>query len=812
MPPGAPRIRFVAAPGLAAALGLAAVLAAGGPAFAAPARRDFNVPSQGLKAGLVGFAVQAGISVGTDNLQACAPRGNAVIGRFTVREGLERLLARTGCTFRFIDPGAVAIVPLSSPKPPRPAPPPPPPTTTTTDLDQLVVVATRRPTLQASLAYPVSLVSSSDLQQAGGTDLATVARLTPSMTLTNLGPGRDKILIRGLSDGPLTGRTQAMVGIYMDGLRLTYNAPDPDLFLTDVASVEVLRGPQGALYGSGSLGGVVQINTRAPDPADYAAAVSAGAGVTQGGAASSLVTGMVNLPLLSGQAGLRLVGWREEAGGYIDDLGLPGRNINRTVRQGYRGALRIGLADDWTLTLGGLHQTIDSANTQYATADVGAYARRNRLAEPHDNDFSALYLNLQGDGGGIQSKVNLAYVRHEVNSRYDASAAPPVPVAGALAAFDDGDTISSLVGEWNLSGEAGRARWLVGGFAARTEQDITLDLTGLDPVPATAFSERRNDRLDEAALFGQAAFRLSDAWELTLGGRWFWTTGRTASRIAAPGAAYSARYDGGWRDSGFAPQLVLSWRPGPWGLVYVQASEGYRGGGINTTGEPGVVFGGVGGAAPLRRFGGDELWSLEFGARGSFFDNRLTLQAALFQARWRSIQSDQILPSGLPFTGNIGDGRNSGLELQAAWRSGGWRLAGSLLLDDPELIRAGPSFPAKSDLLLAGVARSTANLQAGRTWTLGDDRRLDLDLGVAWTGRSQLTFDALTSRRMGDYADARLALAYEAGPWRAGVSVENLLNDDGDTFAYGNPFTLRSTRQATPLRPRTLQVTLYRRF
>lgn len=810
MPPGAPRIRLVAAPGLAV-LGLCAALAASWPASAAEARRDFNLPGQGLKSELTDFAIQAGISVGTDNLQACAARGNAVVGRFTVREGLERLLAKTGCTFRFIDPKAVAIIPL--PPAPRPAPPRPPAAPPAqTDVDQLVVVATRRPTLQASLAYPVSLASSADLQRAGATDLADVARLTPSMTVTNLGPGRDKILIRGLSDGPLTGRTQAMVGIYLDGLRLTYNAPDPDLLLTDVASVEVLRGPQGALYGSGSLGGVVQINTRAPDGRAFAAAASAGAGLTEGGASSSLVTGMVNLPLLSGRAGLRLSVWREDTGGYIDDPGLPARDINRTVRQGYRGALRVGLSDDWTLTLGGLHQTIDSANTQYATADVGPYARRNRLAEPHDNDFSALYLNLQGDTGGVQSKANLAYVRHEVNSRYDASAAPPLPVAGALAAFDDGDAISSLVGEWNLSGEGPRLRWLAGGFVARTDQDITLDLTGLDPAPLTAFSERRRDRLDEAALFGQTALTLADGWELTLGGRWFWTRGRTASRITAPGAGYSARFDGGWRDSGFAPQVVLSWRPAAWGLLYLQASEGYRGGGVNTTGEPGVVFGGAGGAAPLRRFGGDELWSLEFGVRGTFFDNRLSLQGALFQARWRNIQSDQILPSGLPFTGNIGDGQNRGLELAAAWRSDGLRVSGNLLLNDPELVRADPAFPAPSDLLLAGVARSTANLQVGKTWALGDDRQLDFDFGLAWTGRSELTFDAHTTRRMGNYADARIALAYGAGNWRVGVSVENLLNDDGDTFAYGNPFTLRTLNQATPLRPRTLQVTISKRF
>ena len=805
MSPGASRNR------IAAALGLAAALILGGQAAAAEARRDFSVPRESLKAELIGFAVQADISISTDNLQACAATGNAVTGRYSVREGLGRLLAGTGCTFRFIDPKAVVIAPAPKPAPPRPAPPLPPPASVT-DVPELVVVATRRPTLAASLAYPVSTVSQSQIERAGVVDLSGIARLTPSMTVTNLGIGRDKVLIRGLSDGPLTGRTQAMVGLYLDGLRLTYNAPDPALYLTDVASVEVLRGPQGALYGSGSLGGVVQINARQPDLTTFGATVSAGGGLTKGGASSSTVSGMVNLPLVSDRAALRLVTWREEAGGYIDDVGLGASDVNRTVRQGYRAVVRARLTDSWTLDLGGVHQTIDSANTQYATSDVGEFARRTRLAEPHDNDFSAAWLNLQGDGGGLQSRLNLAYVSHELSSRYDASSAPPVPVPGALAAFDDDDAISSLVSEWSLSGDTRYGHWLIGGFAARTRQDVTLDLLGLDPTETEAFSESRRDRLDETAFFGEATARLARNWELTLGGRWFAVSGRTTSRITAPGSAYSARYDGGWRDSGFAPKVVLSWRPATWGLLYIQASEGYRPGGINTTGEPGVAFSQPGGAPPLRRFGGDELWSLEFGGRAQFLDNRLNLQAAIFQARWRNIQSDQILPSGLPFTANIGDGHNIGLELEAAWRDGGYRLSGNLLLNDPELVRTNPSYGAKSDLLLAGVARATANLQAGRTWDLGDDRQLDADFAVSWTGRSRLTFDTFTSASMGNYTEARATVAYSAGPWRFGASVENLFDDDGNTFAYGNPFTLRASKQATPLRPRTLQVTISRRF
>ncbi|MBS0363296.1 MAG: TonB-dependent receptor, partial [Proteobacteria bacterium] len=232
-------------------------------------------------------------------------------------EALKRLLAGSGCTYRYIDQRAVEIVPAARPtSPPAMATPP---TTKASDasISELIVVATRQATAADRLAYPVSLVTGRTLERQGLTDDNALATAVPAMVVTNLGAGRDKILLRGLSDGPLTGRTQSMVGIYLDDVRLTYNAPDPDLKLVDIEQVEVLRGPQGALYGSGSLGGVVHLVTARPDPTALAGTITAGVGFTADGSPSDDVEGVLNLPTPWAGGALRIVGYRELQGGYI---------------------------------------------------------------------------------------------------------------------------------------------------------------------------------------------------------------------------------------------------------------------------------------------------------------------------------------------------------------------------------------------------------------------------------------------------------------------------------------------------------------
>lgn len=784
---------------LIAGLGLAL------PMQAAEAAYRFNIPRKPLGAALVDLAIQSGVSISTQAAAGCAAPAHDLVGRYSLKVALDRLLAGTGCDYRLVDAHAVQIVRAApTPRAATPAPPTPTP-----NLSELVVVATRQPTPADRLAYPVSALSDRALAAQGVRDAGDLALVTPAMTVTNLGAGRDKILLRGLSDGPLTGRTQSMVGLYLDDARITYNAPDPDLRWIDLAQVEVLRGPQGALYGSGSLGGVLHLVTAAPDASGRSGWISATGAVTAGGSDSNTLEGMANLPILSGRGAVRAVAYREVLGGYIDDAGLGLKDVNRSVRLGGRLAVSLALNDAWTARAGLVTQAINSDDTQYALAGQGRYTRRNAVREPHDNDFGMADLGLTGDLGWAQARLSTAFVRHQLTSRYDATAAPPVAIPAGPAAFDDQDDISSLVTEASLSARAdAKVQWLAGLFVARTRQDIRLDLTALGATPVVAFSEARRDRLEEAALYGQVIWPLTDQLNVTLGGRLFSTDTRVSSQIRAPLAGVSIPYEGRLKHSGFAPKVVLSYAPAPDALIYVEAAEGYRAAGINTTGAPGQVFSAPGGPEPYRNYQGDELWSFEIGGRVALLDGRLGLRGAVFQANWKNIQSDQLLASALPFTANIGDGRNRGIEAEAVYRSGPLELRAEGLVNSPELDRANPAFPARAELGLAGVPNTSLGVSAHYSWRLAGDRTFELDGRYAYVGASRLTFDAATSPRMGDYGTGRVAATLAADRWKLTLAVDNPTDSRGDTFAYGNPFTLRSTRQVTPLRPRTVSLTL----
>jgi outer membrane receptor protein involved in Fe transport len=772
---------------------------------------SFSISAGPLKAAATAFALQARVSIDLSSAQGCGP-SPGFRGRADPDTALKAVLRGAGCEARLISPKAYRIVPRPAPLAASPAAPafqartedaPP--------LAELVIVATRRLALADRLAYSVSALDERAAAARGVHDAADLALTIPSMTVTNLGLGRDKVILRGLSDGPLTGQTQSMVGIYLDDVRLTYNAPDPDLLMVDIGQVEVLRGPQGALYGAGSLGGVLHLTTHRADPEAFDAWASLTASTTHGGEAGGLASAMVNMPLLNGRAAVRLVGYAERQGGYIDDLGQGRSDVNDTRRSGARLSARVRLGADWTAETGVTSQWINSKDTQYAKREVGPYGRRNRIAEPHDNDFLEVHVGAQGSLFGQDAKLTLAAVRHDLSSRYDASDAPPVSVpSGVAVAFDDDDHVGAVVAEASLASRpAGRIQWQVGAFLARTRQGRDGLIVLADQPAVSQARETRRDVLGEAALFGEAIGDLGRGWSLTLGGRLFATRSEVSSHAIATGAAAT------FRDSqhyvGFAPKMVLSFAPGASTLFYVQAAEGYRSGGFNTALIPTQTFDTAGGE-PQRRYDGDELWSYEAGAKKSWMDGRLRLRAAAFLASWKDIQSDQLLPSGLPYTANLGDGRNLGFEFEGSYFRDGLRLDANFLLNHPELEAVNAAFPGRKDLGLAGVPKGSASLAASYERPVGQGWRAGVDARAAYVGHSRLSFDSATAPDMGGYAATRFAARLWSDRLSLGLAVDNLFDSAGDTFAYGNPFTLRISRQTTPQRPRTVSVEVRARY
>ncbi|HKP79558.1 MAG TPA: TonB-dependent receptor, partial [Phenylobacterium sp.] len=679
------------------------------------------------------------------------------------------------------------------------------------ELAELVVTADKTERLLSQSPSGLTAASAAELARAGVGDVRDLSLLAAGVTVTNLGPGRDKVMLRGLSDGPLTGHTQSTVGLYLGDLRLTYNAPDPDLPLADVARVEVLRGPQGSLYGAGSIGGVLQVVPNAPNPSARTANLSATLASTAHGDGSHALQATFNQPLANGAAAFRAVVWSEQTGGSIDDVGRGLQDVDRTQRQGFRAAALWQAAPDLDLDATLINQNIDTRDAHYADPAIGPLARASAVAQPHDNDFLALALGAHWSPPWGRLTVSLGALDHDVGTTYDATAAPSslAPAGARPRSFMDRNEIRAIVAEARATSVgAGRWQWKAGLFASAGDQRLKAQVETLEG--RDGYAEIRRDRLREAAAFGEVSYDLTPTTTVSAGGRLFASRLRTRSDVTldGPGRAFAGRS----RATGFAPKVVVAYHPNPNLTLYVEATEGYRAPGLNTSGPAGQLFSDPGGVQPLRRYAGDELWNYEAGGRWRAPKWGVTLRMAAFQADWTDIQADVLLPSGLPFTANLGDGRSRGVEAEATWARGGFELSGNVVRQDPELRSPAPGLPAGRDTGLPGVPDLSYATSAAYTHPLGAAWSLSLRATYAYVGRSRLAFDAVTAPAMGGYGDLRLAATIAGRNLGARFFVENLLDRRGDTLAFGDPFELRVKPLATPQRPRTMGLTLTHDF
>lgn len=787
------------APRIAAAL----IAATCTPDLARAAGADplFNIRESDLNRALMSLAIQAGVSISLDEAKGCRAPGPSILrGRFSAAAALSRLLRDSGCEAVAVDERAFiirrtkAFRPVAEPPPPRPEAP----------LSPVVVVATRRAAAADRLAGGVAVETASELANLHRTSLTALTLDTASVAATNLGPGRDKVFIRGLSDGALVGRAQALVGLYIDGVRLTFAEPDPDLRLTDYKAVEVLRGPQGALYGSGSMGGVIDLRPNAPDPRRRSVSASLGASLADGGAAKSTVDLVTNVPLGLAEGAVRGVIYDEGTPGYIDNPRLGARRTNAVERRGGRLAASVQTAPGAVLELGALTQEIHARDSQYALVGAPGFSKSTAILEPYDNDFTEAHASLKWALGGGTLTATAASVQHSLSNRYDASASSLAAGLGGPAAMrQTTDTTSVLAEAVYLSSAERPLVWMLGAFSARTWQATRASLATVAAPQTPRLEETRHERIDEVALFGEATLHLGSRTALSVGGRLFEANAAASFAMAAgPGAPLAPLPAA--RHTGFAPRLSLSYAPDRNSLVYLLAAEGYRPGGVNTFHGPQESFASAVSPGPPQRFLADEMWSYEAGVKTAAPALGVRFRAAAFYAQWKNLQSDQLLPSGLLYTANLGDASNLGLEFEAAANLGPLLLKAHGLVDDPEVRRFMPGGATRPDLALAAAAKESFGGSLSYTHRLAAGGRVEVDASWNLVGSSRLPLSPFVDPKTAAYQTLRLDLGYEAGAMRLFLSVDNLTDNRADTFALGNPFSVGTSRQWTPLRPRTL--------
>ena len=769
---------------------------AAGPVLAASPVIRFHIEPKAYSEALLDLAQQANVTlIGAGACSGSAPARLA--GSMTLTEALDRLLSDANCDWKLVAPGAVQITAQAvQPKAPRTEP--------VAAVSELLVTATKRVRDPRQLSVAVTAVPGEDLQMTGTSDTDQASAQLAGLLTTNLGPGRDKLQLRGLSDGAYTGRARSTVATYLDEIPLNYNAPDPDLRLVDVERVEVLRGPQGALYGSGALSGIYRIVSAKPDLEHYSAEVRAGGAETEGGAPSSAVEGFATGPLWRGALGMRLSAYRDVEGGYLDDVNLGKRNANETERSGARLAFLFRPTDDWTVDLTFAGQHLRSDDTQYTTPGFGL-ERFNRIAEPHVNDIVLGTATIKHAWGWGELTSSTGYVQHSYGSFYDGTPEQDLytSFADTSAYAEKSHTRMAVEDAYLTSRGAGAFQWLVGVYGSVTEQHTPTQFLAQHAFApdVEVYGDNRYDHISELALYGEGSVALTPNLTAAVGGRAYDIHIRTHSEVISE--RFEPRtLDGTERYSGFSPKASLQQTFGDGDLIYAVMSQGFRAGGINSGGSQPLPAGQV-------SFLPDLLTNFETGVKFEGLDRRLAINSALFYDVWKNLQSDQFRPTGIAFTTNAGDANILGFETEVGYQWGnGWSAQLNGRLARSRITHPNPLFITSPVNGLPGAPAGSGGAVVSYDRPIAGGWRLRLVGETTYVGRSRVTFDT-TFPSMGGYVRSKLLAEVRRG-WLGGqVFVTNPTNTFSDTFAFGNPFNPLQTPQVTPQRPRTFGLTLF---
>jgi iron complex outermembrane receptor protein len=780
------------------------------PALAQERAAEVAIGASRLDVAIKLLSRQTGASIGFREPELAGTPVRPVRGRFTASQALERMLAGRPLRGRRVAPATYLVERvLRQPVPERPRVSPAPVVREepAPPQEEIVVTATKRAIPISAYPGGVQVVDGGTLSAAEslrGTD-AIEARIA-SVASTHLGPGRNKLFIRGIADSSFVGPTQSTVGQYWGNSRITYSAPDPNLRLYDVQSVEVLEGPQGTLYGAGSLGGVVRVVPRAPDLGTVEGSAWGGLSAVQHGKPGVDGGAILNIPLKQDVIGFRALAFGSVEGGYIDDVQRGLEDINRVRTFGGRAALRVDPGDDWIVDLNAVGQRIDGDDSQYAERSIGELDRASGIAQPFRNDYWLVDLVARKNWGSLELTSSLGYAGQYVFERFEgpelADVGDPTvrPTASAdTAAYSQANRISMVTGEVRLArrGDNGTG-WLLAASLLHNQARTNRRMEALPfGTPLTGV----NNRVEEATLYGEGTVEPLDRFTLTLGGRL--THARLSGRSEDVAEIVAFRVDPGARasrsETRFLPSIAAAYRAADRMTLFARYQQGFRPGGIAVRRE----F--------IQRFAGDRVSTIEAGARyrSPVLDFALSASAT----RWTNIQADLIDGFGFPTTSNAGDGRVFSLGMVSRWRPiAGLELDAALYLNDSKVTeRAFIALPVEDAVApeierLPNVADASGRIGLTYTESLHGGLELTANGYARYVGKSALGIGPLLGRLQGDYLDT--AIEVRVGEEKRGVSLAltNLLDARGNRFALGSPFLIRDRDQTTPLRPRTIRL------
>lgn len=888
-PAGRVCIHDVVAMTLRAAACLAVVLVAA-PVFAVADSTKFDIPAQALVPALREFAGQSHMQLLYRFDAVSGMRSSRVCGDLDKHAALDQLLHGTGLRVTFTTQDAATIGPGASP-PSRSEE-----TSTRSHeskldfadaaaaaignstggsdtahsegLEEIVVTAQRREERSLDVPMSINAFNEAQLQTAGVQDVGGISRLTPGLTFYPFWDGSTNISLRGVS----STNGAATTGIYIDdtpiqvrflGGGATTTNPYPIIF--DLDRVEVLKGPQGTLFGAGSEGGAVRFITEQPSFTSTSGRAVAEVGFTQGGAPSYEIAGALGGPFVSDAVAFRLSAYSRTDGGWIDRVPFPNsvvaaQNANSTETDVLRGSLSFKISDAVTITPSIFYQSIkrndlDQYWQSLSSAGRGSYINGQDLAQPWRDWFALSGVKATVDLNWATLISNTSYLdRNQTVTADYTNYIPELLGAPYTVGSQLGVTIptpmantqQSLVQEVRLQSNAddsSKLKWLTGLFFQNTRQtageyvhipEFSTLWTAIfgAPVPATlpgnvTYSGYDTARDWQAAIFGQVDYHLTQSLTATLGGRFTQLRYNYSNLQDGPLNEGRSGFSGSSSHNAFTPRAGLNYKVSADTLLYASAAKGFRPGGANAPVPASLCAKDL---APLNfkqvppTYGPDSLWSYELGAKTLMFDRKLQIEAAAFYTNWSGIQDQYYLINcGFSYVTNLGSATSRGFEAK-------------LTAAPVDALTLSASV-AYTDATNTKTVFSQSDAEGSRDVIIGDGDRLNVapwsadasvDYGFpfmvsGFQGYVHSDYSFRAGYSFGPRADelgyqpinnGRFATRYTSG--RLGVRrggldvslfVNNLFNSDDRLFQLQDTDTSPLLREAS-FRPRTIGVTV----
>ena len=603
-------------------------------------------------------------------------------------------------------------------------------------LQTVIVTATLREQELVDVPFSIAAPTASQLRERGADNIESVAANVAGFSVQNLGPGQSQVAIRGASAGQIARDqpgVKEQVGVYLDDSPVSLSLFTPDLDLFDVARVEVLRGPQGTLFGSGSLAGTVRYISNQPELGVRSSfGELAGSWVDNGGPGGNFKLG-ANVPLGEQVAG-RAALYYDRMGGYMDavqpNLSVK-RNVNSGTRTGARAAVLFAPSERFSVVPRLVYQNvrmngwnrIDAYNilanpftTTRPPVTLGPRQLFTQIDEPFTDDFVLGDVNLRYDFGPVKLTSVSALSYRDILVVRDAGALTASITGGSIglsdsvytlnAPLDDATHVHVFSEELRLAGGGSFARWLVGGFFSTNKRAYgqSLKVTGFEAatgIPTQGLRAQHDELfysdlsydMHQWALFGEATVSPVPWLDLTAGLRYYdfkedreqifdaiFANDSTGTLlVSTPGST---------KADGFAPRFIASVKASEGLRFNAQVSRGFRLGGINDplnvplcTAQDLVTFSG------RDSWKDEKAWNYEVGAKSQWWGGRASLNLSAFYMDIRDLQlivTAGSCSSRLVF--NVPKSVSRGAEIELAAAPSRWfDFAVSATFDNSEL-------------------------------------------------------------------------------------------------------------------------------